>query len=664
MVKIEFLKEIKIDKNPEIVEDFINLYWKIFIDKNKKSKELIFVKRSEIIKNSKYSRRNCYKHLRHLLLKNIFIEDKNYFIPSSLIYKINKKMLNPTEIIFNTKINQEILNKGIINIKPSIDTEKIREFSKLIKIGNNDLYNFISISWDIGDKISFSQSFKIHNLPKMKTIIGIWNQRDKEIKEKEITLFKVLNPNKDPFNHNGFIELRGDFSPLLELEKGIKTYVIAGWASRFWDKEKDIGIIGDYFNKEDAGTELLFYDKNKNLLYKKKLVFPSSEQGIPIADMSSFIFTKKNYKENKNSDYIGYYDFKNDNSDLQHILNHLIIHFSKFKVSDNIKFIRFSTENNAFFNLINIFPLNKLDINFIKERAANIDNGKFIQDEFPPIKDYKIKSIDTSKFNKINIIIKKAGYEYGRKKQVILQNAINKIIDYSYSIRNHALQSIKENKEMEKTVKMILAINDTIGYMGYCLIKCPEELSKKIDKAIIYNINFFEKIIPLLENKITSASLGSLLQTRFAEPLILFEKKDLPKLDKKIEDSLLKIELIKDPFNKIRISDELKKVIKQKIEKDFLSEKTKNYVEYLIKVNNLKTKNFNELALKTIDCEDKKKFNKEYIINKYKIYESLAIYYQYQNILYKLEYYEKISEDKERFNELKLMLEEFKNKIL
>ena len=77
MVNIEFFKEIKIDKNPEIIKNIIDLYWEIFINKNKKHKDLVFVKRSEIVCNSKYSRRNCYKHLKHLLLRNIFI-DKNF----------------------------------------------------------------------------------------------------------------------------------------------------------------------------------------------------------------------------------------------------------------------------------------------------------------------------------------------------------------------------------------------------------------------------------------------------------------------------------------------------------------------------------------------------------------------------------------------------------
>lgn len=664
MTRIEFYSEHKIDKDAKIIEEFINLYWKIFISKNKMGKELTFVKRSELIHNSKYNKRNCYKHLRQLLLTNIFKEEKDYIFPSSLIFKINKKMINPTEIIFNIKITKEAIEKGLIAIKPLIPTEKIRELSKFIIVGNSKLYDFISISWDIGEKISFSTSFKINNLPKTKTIIGLWNQRDKEINEKEKKLFKVLNPNKDPFNHNGFIDLRGDSSPLFELEKGVKTYVIAGWASKSLNPEKELGIIGDYFNKEDTGTELWFYDKDKNLLCKKKLVFPSSNEGIPIADMSTFIFTKKNYQKNKNSAYIGYYDFKNNHIDLQHILNHLIVHFSKFEVSQNVKFIRFSTENNAFFTLINIFPLSKLDVDFIKKRIVNIDNNKFVQDEFLPLKNYKINSINTSEFNEINKLLKKASYESGEKKQIILQNVMNKLIDYSYSFNNQALKLIKKNKEVENITKMILSVNDSIGYMNYCLIKCPKELSEKINEAIINNVNFFKKIIPLLNKKINTATLGALIQTRLLEPLILSEKKDFSEFNNELKEFASKTELIKNPFSKIRVIDSLKNVIKQKIEKDFLSEKTKEYVESLIGLNKERIKIFNELALKTIECEDKKEFNKEYIINKYKIYESLSLYYQYQNILYKLEYYKNISKDKEKFEEIKLMLENFKEKIL
>ena len=121
---------------------------------------------------------------------------------------------------------------------------------------------------------------------------------------------------------------------------------------------------------------------------------------------------------------------------------------------------------------------------------------------------------------------------------------------------------------------------------------------------------------------------------------------------------------MRDPFNKIRVTDTLKDLIKQRIERDLLSEKTKGYVEYLIELNNERIKIFNELALKTIDCEEKKGFNSEYIKNKYKIYETLSLYYQYQNILYKLEYYKNTSENKEKFEDLKLMLEKFKDKIL
>jgi len=663
MPKIEFFSEMKIDKNPEIIESFINSYWEIFIKNNNKSKELVFVKRSELVKNSKYDRRNCYKHLSHLLFMNIFKEEMNHIFPSSIIFKINKKTINPTKIIFNVDINKEDINKGMIDIRPSISPEKIRELTKIIKVETNNLYDFISIPLDMGEKMSFSTSFKISNLPKIKTIIGLWNQKNREIKEKEKKLFRVLNPNKDPFNHNGFIELRGDNSPLFELEKVTKNYVIAGWASKFWDKEKDVGIVGDYSNKEDTGTEMLFYDKNKNLLYKKKLVFPSSKEGIPLADMSSLIFTRKNYPKKENPDYIGYYDFKNVNVDLQHILNHLIVQFSKFKVSSKVKFIRFSTKNDAFLTIINIFPLNKLDIEFIKKRMTNLNNGIFVQDEIPPLKEYKIDSIDTSEFTKINKVLKNASYESGKKKQILLQSSINRIVDYSYPFNKQVSKLIKKHEDIEKITKMILAVDDPMGYMSYCMINCPKDLSKKVNKAILDNLVLYKKIITL-SNKITPSTLGTLLQIRFSEPMVLFEKKDFSKLDKELEELRSDLQLIKYPFNKIRIIDTMKGVIKQRIERGLLSEKTKDYFEYLIELNNERIKIFNELALKTIECEDKKEFNKEYIINKYKVYENLATYYQYQNILYKIEYYKNNSGDKEKFEELKLMLENFKEKIL
>ena len=62
--------------------------------------------------------------------------------------------------------------------------------------------------------------------------------------------------------------------------------------------------------------------------------------------------------------------------------------------------------------------------------------------------------------------------------------------------------------------------------------------------------------------------------------------------------------------------------------------------------------------------EDKKQFNKEYIINKYKIYEALSLHFLYQNILHKTEYYKNTSKDKEKFEDLKLMLKNFREKIL
>ena len=53
---------------------------------------------------------------------------------------------------------------------------------------------------------------------------------------------------------------------------------------------------------------------------------------------------------------------------------------------------------------------------------SNIGNGTFIQDEFFPLKDYKIDSINTSEFNKINKMLKNVSYEPA-KKQIILQTA-------------------------------------------------------------------------------------------------------------------------------------------------------------------------------------------------------------------------------------------------
>jgi len=662
MTRIEFFSEIRIDKNPDIVDYLITLYWQIFVDKNKKKKELLFVKRSEIVHSAKYNRRNCYKHLRHLLFLGIFKEESGYLIPSALIFKINKKLINPSEIVFGKKIDRDIKNRGIADIEPEISATKINGLSNLIVLGKDRLYRFISLSFGIGESLSFSSSFNLANMPKLEKFIGLWKQKKKSIAKKERYLLKTLNPNKDPFQHDSFIEFRGgDSTPLFELEKNKKTYVIAAWAAKYQYKGNDTRIIGDYKDKKITGSELLFYNENKNFLCKKNFVFPSCKEGIPIADQSTLIFTRKNCIKNKN--YIGYYDFKSAGIELKHLLNCIIIHFSKFNIPKKAKFIKIHTGEKGIFTLINIFPLNKLDIGFIKQRMANLNKGKFVQDDFYPLQFSNIKSIDVNEFKKVNEILKKASFISGEEKQILLRQALEKLIDYSYYFKQEALKLAKKGKEINNLIKMIYVVIRGISFIYYCIKEYSEKLNKKVCLSLKDNEKFYNKISPLLIQKVDPINFSVFLETKYDNSFVLFRKGDYSSFGEKLKELRHDIKIIKEPFNKMKIIKKFSNLLKRKIEKDVLSEKTEKYLQDVLWLNKQRAKICNELALKTIKFRDKKAFNQEMIINKYKCYETLSLYFLYQNLLYKAKYYEKTSLDKEKFKDLNLMLNQFKNKI-
>ena len=185
MINIEFVSELKIDKDAQIIKEIIELYWKIFINKNRNNKELCFVNRNEIVKNSKFNRRNCYKHLRHLLFSRIFIEEGKSIIPSALIFRINKIWINPSEIIFGTRIEHNLKKDGLVTINPKIPAKKIKELSRLITSGKDRLYNILTIPFNISEKLSFSSSFRLNEMPKVKKVFGLWNQKDAELSKNE-----------------------------------------------------------------------------------------------------------------------------------------------------------------------------------------------------------------------------------------------------------------------------------------------------------------------------------------------------------------------------------------------------------------------------------------------------------------------------------------------
>jgi len=665
MSKIEFYNEFKIDKDPRIVEEIITLYWKTFIEKNKKSKELVFIRRSELVKNSKYNRRNCYKHIKHLLLTNIFVEEENFLVPSSIIYKINTKIINPTEIIFNTKITKENIDKDPIEIGSEISLIKTKELSKLIILGNHKLYDFITIPFNIGEKISFSTSFKIDCSPKSTIYVDTWNQKDKGIAENEKILLKTLSPYKDPLGHNALIKIRGgNETPLFEIEKDKKTYVIAGGSYTYSSGEGFERIVGDFIDKKFNDSKIIFYDKYKNIIGEKNIVFPSSkEKGIPLADTSPLVFTRKDYR-NLNPNYIGYYDFKNGGIESKYFVSYVIIHFAKFEVPKGTCFIKICSGKNSTIAIASIFPLEKLNVKFIKERMSNLNSGKFIQDKFGPLTNFCENYLEKEKFKRINDLLKESSFNFSEKKQRLLKKALIQLFDYSAMLKKKVLEDIKRGRDVRLIPKILFSTNRSVSYIYGCLDKIECELKEKSHLIIKDNEKFYDKIIPLLINKLNPENLSLLLFAKYLNLFALYKIKDYSSLDKTLEDFKKNhLNLIKDR-RALGIIDRFLPVLKRKIQDELFSKKTQKYLNEILWLNNQLINFYNEAALKTIEFEDKKDFNKEYIINKYKFYETLSIYYQYQNILYKTEYYEKTSEEKEKFEDLKLMLEKFKEKIL
>ena len=477
-----------------------------------------------------------------------------------------------------------------------------------------------------------------------------------------------MSPYKDPSKHNSSAELAGtvdEASPLFELEKDKRTYIFAGWSVKFQYKEseKEYKVIGDYTDKGATGSELRFYDDKKRFLCKKEFVFPSSKNGIPIADMSSIIFTRGNYTHPMNPDYIGFYDFKYENLEIKYLLNHSIIHFSRFSIPLKARFLRIYSGKGSLITPIYIVPADKINTNFIKKRMIEINTKTFVQDSYMPLQTVKLKFIDTKEFESINILLNKASFAREEKKQVLLRQALNRLIDYSYIFKEKSLKNAKDTLNAESIIKMAYILTRGLTHINHKINECPKELNEKVAECIKDNEKFYAQLIPLVSKKINKICLSLLLEAKYNSSFSLFAKSDYSSFEKRIKELRYELELIEEPLNKLQIIRNFIVYLKIRIEQGLFLENTKPDLENILWLNNQLSRIFNDLALKTMEFENEKGFDKNYILNKYRYYETLSLYYAYQNIIYKTKYCEKTSAEEQEFQEIEDMLNNFEKRI-
>ncbi|MBU0536060.1 MAG: hypothetical protein KKE20_03785, partial [Nanoarchaeota archaeon] len=411
-------KKEGVDKAQDIIKHFLNLFWREFASINIKSEVIKWPKLKDIVLKSGYQRRNAYKHLHQLKFYDIFRGDEKIIFPTSFLFIINGRVYNPSLLLFENELPEE-LNKGeIYTLTPRLPVKVISELIKMIKTEKNMLDNLVSISFGT-ERYNYSQEYIYSKLPKTTCAFKIWNQHDKEISQDEHRLFSSLSPLKDPFSHNTLFDFKeGDSSPFIRLDEAKKEYIIAGWCARITDNQ----LMGSSDDSIESNSFIRCYDKNKKLLSDIKIVFPSSQDGIPMMAQHSTVGTR--IEKSENPQFIGWYDFKNNIPTEKWLMNHVLVSFSRIKFNKETCFVKIETEKSGYFSLISIVPSVQFPEEIVRKRMKNLHSDRYRQNNeeiFIFEKAPEISEKDFQMLNEINKRLKEASF-VDNKRQLLIDS--------------------------------------------------------------------------------------------------------------------------------------------------------------------------------------------------------------------------------------------------
>lgn len=665
-ITIEFYKEIKTQKNSEIITQILDSYWTYFKKLNHKTKIIRFPRKSDFIREMPFVRRNAYKHIAQLETLEMFYEYESFFIPRSFTWKINNKIYNPSKFIAKEQIPGNIVYQ--IDITPTIPINIFRALTHMIKYDHRTLHYFTNIVVEEQQKISYKQDFPYNKLPKTSKNFAKWNHKNLDAKEKEDRLYSILtNKTENPFDLNTLVN--SPLNPYIKISPHTRKYVFAGAITHFgkiktWSYRK--GAIDD----EDITTaKIKFYDENKNKIGEKFFSFPGSndKNTIPIMEWKAGVCSEiKGHKAN-NPNFLGYYAFRNYHPMFRGYINHYYVSFATVNVPEKTKYIRVKSSKSTSIALINFFPKEDYPSDIIEDYMNS--EGKYIQKETPILRIEDNKNLCCyESLKKINILAKK-----------ILNSEKSKRDDLAKELTNETIHILDL---LIKQVETVLNTNDSNFHMSrdqlinfHTLLKIPayvrwinRTLTGEEQEKLLLNLEILEKLGKFSKIVDEKKMFEKENIPNFRVPYIMLGmqlirhleiKRDLPIGDytKKHQEFLNVLSTFKSIIKPWDYSSIL---LHEKLLLDELFFKSEKIFDHTLKLYEEISNSYMQVAefTKNSPIKDKDMKNNYYIL-----FKNVALHYWIKRIELETTYYSQESKDSKKYNNILMKLKDLEKRM-
>lgn len=649
-INLKYLtKKEGVDKARDIVFYLLDLFWSEFARINAESEKIRWPSLPHLISISRFKRRNSYKHIHQLKIYDILRAEGNAVWPSAFMFIINGRAYNPSHFLFENELPEELSKTEINAVTPKLPVKIISELIKSISVGNEGLDNFVSVSFGT-EKYSYSQEYHYSKLPKTAEAFRMWGQEDKEIKEDEKRLYKILNPLQDPFNHNTLFDFKeGDSSPFIKIDETKKDYVLAGWCARVYGNQ----LIGDFDDSNESNSFIICFNKSKKIISTIPITFPSAKKGVPMMAQHLVIGTR--IKQSNNPLFLGWYDFRNNIPTERWLMNHALVGFSKVQLGKDAEFIKIEAGQGSYFSLISIIPFARFPIDILEKRMQDPKSGRYAQDReeiFIFEKSHEVEGRHYELLKCLNEKLREASYT--ENKNILLIDSYDLLCSFSRKMSQRINELIGSGTRLsENLVRLMLSCMSASLLIPLSIKDKPAALNERIKKQEKEDYGLLKKAINhIIKTNPDNDNLPYLIITNYRQfrDLRLYFKGDIETKEfrRMIRATEPIIERITDINFRLEFCKWWLSVEKAFLEKGIFSGKTDETTAAIEKIYLKISKIYEELAL-FVEGHIKKEHSKETVEileNKKRLYQSLSLFFDYSSILFKTRFY--MSEKKDR----------------
>lgn len=635
---MRYFYDKRFDKRAEIVFSILDTFWKQFVKLNKESEKLVWPRRTLVMEESEFNRRNAYKHIHKLMIYNIFEKNEKLLIPTSFVFEINGQVFNASKYLFREELPIELHKEEVYTVTPKINPKQLTQLLENIQVEENSLKDYISVSIELAEHYSYTQDYHYNEFPQTSRIITGWEQGDKEIADEEEKLLKLLMSGGDPFEHNTLLVLNpNDASPFIQLDSVNREYVIAGSCSR--------AVGGELRGRIDEGKTnsfILFYDKKKKLIGRKEF-----------QDIMSYVLLVGSRALIKGN-LLGWYDFRNNKPAERYVNNHYLVSFLKVNVPEKTEYVKIQTSEGSYFELVSVFPFSKFPKKLIEERIKTSE--RFVQAKESIFYYENVRLKDIRFYKQMNDLLMKASNETGNKKNKLLLEALGSLDRFTKILR-------KEDKITEELLYIMNSAFDARLLLSLAIRKKSKELNERIRKEILKDYYSMLKLIALLrKKKIFLEKIPVLLMTLLRQyrdiHFYLKQELEIKNLKKTVKENKKLIDKSSDSDLKIEFYKWLLNFEKNIVEQQLMSGEKLDIKDVEDTFNSL-AKIYKELA-EHIRHFPRHPSQEKIFQNKYLYYKNQSLFYTYANIIFKAEV---LSKTDSAVKELVSSLEEFERRL-